>query len=126
MSSATAAGRSGPDRRWWVLIGACSGLTVLMLDSTVINLALPVLRQDLDASTTELQWIPNAYLLTIAAVVVTAGRLGDLIGRRRAFLIGMALFGAGAVLGGLAPSPEVVILARVVMGAGAAFVLPLR
>ena len=97
----------------------------LMLDSTVVNLALPVLREDLDASTTELQWIPNAYLLVIAAFVVTAGRLGDLFGRRRAFLAGLVLFGAGAVMGGLAEGPEAVIAARAVMGAGAAFLLPL-
>jgi EmrB/QacA subfamily drug resistance transporter len=97
----------------------------LMLDSTVVNVALPVLREDLDASTTELQWIPNAYLLVIAALVVTAGRIGDLIGRRRAFLAGLVLFGVGAVMGGLAEGPETVIAARAVMGAGAAFLLPL-
>lgn len=112
-------------RRWRVLAGACCGLMALMLDSTVVNLALPVLRQDLDASTSDLQWIPNAYLLVIAAFVVTAGRLGDLVGRRRAFLGGLILFGAGAVLGGLATSPGTLIVARAIMGAGAAFLLPL-
>ena len=80
---------SATERPWWVLAGACGGLAVLMLDSTVVNLALPVLRRDLDASTAQLQWIPNAYLLVIAALVVTAGRLGDIIGRRRAFLFGL-------------------------------------
>jgi EmrB/QacA subfamily drug resistance transporter len=114
-----------PARRWWVLAGACCGLTVLMLDSTVVNLALPVLRRDLDASTTELQWIPNAYLLVIASLVVTAGRLGDIVGRRRVFLAGMAIFGIGSALGGTAQSPEMVIAARAVMGVGAACVLPL-
>lgn len=116
---------TGTDRRWWVLAGACAGLTVLMLDSTVINLALPELQKDLDASTTELQWIPNAYLLTIAAFVVTGGRLGDLLGRRRVFLVGLALFGVGSIFGGVSSSAEMVIGARVVQGLGAALVLPL-
>ncbi len=114
-----------PDRRWWVLAGACCGLMVLMLDSTVVNVALPVLRRDLDASTTELQWIPNAYLLVIASLVVTAGRLGDIVGRRRIFLFGLATFGIGSVFGGLAQGPEMVIAARAVMGVGAACTLPL-
>jgi len=112
-------------RRWWVLAGACGGLMVLMLDSTVVNLALPALRQDLDASSTQLQWIPNAYLLVIAALVVTAGRIGDIVGRRRAFLGGLLLFGGGSALGGFAQSADAVIAARAVMGAGAAFILPL-
>jgi EmrB/QacA subfamily drug resistance transporter len=115
----------GSDRRWWVLAGACCGLTVLMLDSTVVNVALPVLRRDLDATTTEISWIPNAYLLVIAALVVTAGRLGDILGRRRVFLFGLATFGVGSVLGGAAQSPEMVIFARAVMGVGAACTLPL-
>ena len=78
---------------WWVLIGACTGLFVLMLDSTVVTLALPAIRDDLDASLDGLQWIQNAYLLTLTATVVTAGRLGDIRGRRRVFVIGMAIFG---------------------------------
>ena len=116
---------AGSDRRWWVLAGACCGLMVLMLDSTVVNVALPVLRRDLDASTTEVQWIPNAYLLVVATLVVTAGRLGDIVGRRRVFLFGLVTFGAGSALGGLAQSPEMVIGARAVMGVGAACTLPL-
>jgi EmrB/QacA subfamily drug resistance transporter len=117
-------GRGG-DRRWWVLAGACCGLTVLMLDSTVVNVALPVLRRDLDATTVELGWIPNAYLLVLAALVVTMGRLGDILGRRRVFLVGLTTFGLGSILGGAAQSPEMVIAARAVMGVGAACTLPL-
>lgn len=98
---------------------------VLMLDSTVVNVALPVLRRDLDASTSELQWIPNAYLLVVASLVVTAGRLGDIAGRRRIFLFGMIAFGVGSAIGGLAQSPVMVIAARAIMGVGAACVLPL-
>lgn len=127
MSSGVAGegGAQASDRRWWVLIGSCTGLMVLMLDSTIVNLALPELRRSLDASTAEVQWVVNAYLLTIAAMVVTAGRLGDIYGRRRVFLAGMVLFGAGAVIGGAAGSAEVVIAARVVQGLGAAALLPL-
>ena len=72
-----------------MLVGACTGLFVLMLDSTVVTLALPAIHDDLDASLDGLQWIQNAYLLTLAATVVTAGRLGDIRGRRRVFLAGM-------------------------------------
>jgi EmrB/QacA subfamily drug resistance transporter len=101
------------------------GLFVLMLDSTVVALALPSIHHDLDASRSELQWILNGYLLVIAALVVTAGRLGDIFGRRRIFSIGLGLFGAGSVLAGAAWSPESVIGGRLVQGAGAAATLPL-
>jgi EmrB/QacA subfamily drug resistance transporter len=101
------------------------GLFVLMLDSTVVALALPSIHHDLDASRSELQWILNGYLLVIAALVVTGGRLGDIFGRRRIFSIGLALFGAGSVLAGAAWSPESVIGGRLVQGAGAAATLPL-
>jgi EmrB/QacA subfamily drug resistance transporter len=101
------------------------GLFVLMLDSTVVALALPSIHHDLDASRSELQWILNGYLLVIAALVVTGGRLGDIFGRRRIFSIGLGLFGAGSVLAGAAWSPESVIGGRLVQGAGAAATLPL-
>ena len=110
---------------WWVLIGSCTGLFVLMLDSTVVTLALPAIHRDLHASTDGLQWVQNAYLLTIAATVVAAGRLGDIRGRQRIFLIGMAAFAAGSVLGGAAGSEEVLIAARVVQGVGGAALLSL-
>ena len=71
------------NRRWWTLIGACSGLFILMLDSTVVALALSAIRADLGASAEALQWVMNGYLLTIAVLVVTAGRLGDMFGRKR-------------------------------------------
>ncbi len=110
---------------WWVLIGSCTGLFVLMLDSTVVTLALPAIRSDLDASLDSLQWIQNAYLLTLTAAVVTAGRLGDLRGRRRVFVIGMAIFAAGSVLAGAAGSAGVLIAARVIQGIGGAALLSL-
>jgi EmrB/QacA subfamily drug resistance transporter len=113
------------NRRWWVLGGSCLGLFVLMLDSTVINLALPAMQDDLAASTSSLQWVPNAYLLTIAALVVTGGRLGDIFGRRRLFEIGLALFAAGSVVGALAGTIETLVAGRIIQGIGAASLLPL-
>lgn len=73
-------------RPWWTLAGACTGLFILMLDSTVVALALPSIRHDVGASATGLQWVMNGYLLAITALVVTAGRLGDIFGRKRLFL----------------------------------------
>jgi EmrB/QacA subfamily drug resistance transporter len=113
------------NRKWWTLAGACAGLFVLMLDSTVVALALPAIRHDVDASAEGLQWVMNGYLLTIAVLVVTAGRLGDMFGRRRVFVTGMALFAVGSVVSGAAGSQEALILGRVLQGAGAAPMLPL-
>jgi EmrB/QacA subfamily drug resistance transporter len=113
------------NRRWWTLIGACSGLFILMLDSTVVALALSSIRVDLGASAEALQWVMNGYLLTIAVLVVTAGRLGDMFGRKRVFLVGMALFAAGSVLSGAAQDAPMLIGGRVLQGVGAAPVLSL-
>ncbi len=113
------------NRKWWTLAGACAGLFVLMLDSTVVALALPAIRHDVDASAEGLQWVMNGYLLTIAVLVVTAGRLGDMFGRKRVFLIGMALFAVGSVVSGAAGDQDMLILGRILQGAGAAPMLPL-
>jgi EmrB/QacA subfamily drug resistance transporter len=113
------------NRKWWVLIGTSAGLFLLMLDSTVVALALPSIQANLDSSDEQLQWVLNAYLLVIAALVVTAGRFGDLFGRRRVFLVGFTVFGAGSILAASAWSSDVLILARVVMAVGAASMLPL-
>ena len=113
------------NRKWWTLAGACAGLFVLMLDSTVVALALPAIRHDVDASAEGLQWVMNGYLLTIAVLVVTAGRLGDMFGRKRVFLAGMALFAAGSVVSGAAADQDMLILGRVLQGVGAAPMLPL-
>ena len=104
-------------------MGACAGLFLLMLDSTVVTLALPTIQRDLDASSTELQWVLNGYLLTIAVLTVTAGRLGDMFGRRALFVIGLAVFAAGSVLSALSWSPEAMVAGRVVQGAGGAALL---
>ena len=105
-------------RRWWVLTGACFGLFILMLDSTIVNLALPDMQHDLGASAAELQWVVNAYLLVMAAATVTMGRLGDLLGRKRVFQTGMLVFIAGSIVAATAPNPFVLVLGRLVQGLG--------
>jgi EmrB/QacA subfamily drug resistance transporter len=118
-------GLTEENRRWWTLTGTCMGLFVLMLDSTVINVALPDIARALDATTAGLQWVVNAYLLVLAAFVVSAGRLGDILGRRLVFLIGMATFAAGCVVAATANTEEVLVAGRVLMGLGGAALLGL-
>ena len=108
-----------------MLVGTCLGLFILMLDSTVVALALPTIEKELHASADNVQWVLNGYLLVLSVLVVTAGRLGDIYGRRRVFLIGMAVFGAGSVLAALASDDAVLVAARVVQGAGGAAMLSL-
>ena len=96
-----------------------------MLDSTVVALALPSIRHDVGATSAGLQWIMNGYLLAITALVVTAGRLGDMFGRKRLFLAGMCVFALGSVLSGAADDELTLIAGRVLQGAGAAPMLPL-
>ena len=112
-------------RPWWTLAGACTGLFILMLDSTVVALALPSIRHDVGASAAGLQWVMNGYLLAITALVVTAGRLGDIFGRKRLFLVGLVLFALGSVLSGAADDELTLICGRVLQGVGAAPMLPL-
>jgi EmrB/QacA subfamily drug resistance transporter len=113
------------NRRWFCLVGTCMGLFVLMLDSTVINVALPAIARDLDATTAGLQWVMNAYLLVLAAFVVSAGRVGDIVGRRRVFLIGMTTFAAGSAVAAISESEEMLVAARVLQGLGGAALLGL-
>jgi EmrB/QacA subfamily drug resistance transporter len=112
-------------RRWWILTGAASGLFILMLDSTTLPLALSSIRLELGASSSGLQWVQNVYLLTLAALVIPLGRLGDVLGRKRVFQAGMLAFLAGAVVSATADSVAGLIGGRVLQGAGAAAVLAL-
>ena len=113
------------NRAWWVLIGSCLGLFILMLDSTIVSLALPDIRRELEMSSAGLQWVMNGYLLTIAVLVVTAGRLGDMIGRKRVFVTGMAIFAAGSIVSATAQSDTAIIIGRVVQGCGGAALISL-
>jgi EmrB/QacA subfamily drug resistance transporter len=116
---------SESNRQWWVLVGTCLGLFILMLDSTVVALALPTIENDLGATRDNVQWVLNGYLLTISVAVVTAGRLGDIVGRRLVFLVGMAVFAAGSIVAALADDDMVLVAARVIQGIGGAAMLSL-
>jgi EmrB/QacA subfamily drug resistance transporter len=112
-------------RKWWTLAGTCAGLFLLMLDSTVVALALPSIRHDVDATSSGLQWVMNGYLLAITVFVVTAGRLGDMFGRKRLFIAGMVVFALGSVVSATAAGEHALIAGRILQGVGAAPMLPL-
>jgi EmrB/QacA subfamily drug resistance transporter len=112
------------NRRWWTLGAMCFALFMIMLDNTVVNVALPSIQRGLRASTSSLEWTVNAYTLTFAVLLVTAGRLGDLFGRRRGFLVGVVVFGAASFMIGLARSDVWLVAFRAVQGAGAGFMMP--
>ncbi|QWC86273.1 MFS transporter [Nocardioidaceae bacterium] len=108
----------------WVLAAASLGTGLAFLDQTVVNVALPTLGEDLGASTSQLQWVVNAYLLTLASLVLAGGSLGDRFGRRRVFTIGTVWFAVASLACALAPSPVVLIAARALQGIGAALLVP--
>ena len=111
-------------RRWWTLAVLCLSLLVMGLDNTILNVALPTLQRDLDASSSQLQWIVDVYMLLFAGVLLTAGSLGDRFGRKRALTLGLIVFGLGSLGSALATSPELLIAMRAVMGIGGAFIMP--
>jgi EmrB/QacA subfamily drug resistance transporter len=113
---------SGPGR--WILTIAVLGSGIAFLDGTVVNVALPAIGEDLDASTSQLQWMLNGYLLTLASLILLGGSLGDRIGRRRIFVIGTAWFTVASLLCAVAPSAEALILARLLQGIGGALLTP--
>jgi EmrB/QacA subfamily drug resistance transporter len=102
----------------------CLSLLLVVLDNTILNVALPTLVDELDASTSDLQWIVDSYVLVFAGLLLTAGSLGDRYGRRRSLFAGMSIFGIGSVLAALSPTSASLIAARAFMGIGAAFVMP--
>jgi EmrB/QacA subfamily drug resistance transporter len=109
-------------RRWLALILLCGGSLMIVLDTTIVNVALPSIRQSLGFSETSLAWVVNAYLLTFGGFLLLGGRLGDIYGHRRLFLIGIALFTASSLACGLANTQHVLIAARAVQGLGGAIV----
>ena len=109
-------------KRWLALIVLCLGDLMIVLDSTIVNVALPSIREDLGFSETSLAWVVNAYLLTFGGFLLLGGRLGDLFGHRRLFLIGIAAFTAASLACGLATSQEMLVVARAVQGLGGAVV----
>jgi EmrB/QacA subfamily drug resistance transporter len=107
-------------RKWWTLITVSVATFMLLLDITVVNTALPSIEQDLGASFTELQWVIDAYALSLAALVLTAGSLADRLGRRRVFVAGLGIFSIASLLCGLAPDPTFLDLSRALQGVGGA------
>jgi EmrB/QacA subfamily drug resistance transporter len=115
---------SESNRRWWTLGAMCFALAMIMLDNTVVNVALPSIQRDFAASLSALEWTINAYTLTFAVLLVTGGRLGDIFGRRRVFLIGVAIFALASATIGLAPTDGWLVTSRAVQGVGAALMMP--
>jgi MFS family permease len=110
---------SDDNRRWWTLAAMCFALFMIMLDNTVVNVALPSIQKDFGASLSALEWTVNGYTLTFAVLLVTGGRLGDIFGRRRMFLFGVVVFALASATLGFAPSEGWLVASRVVQGVGA-------
>ena len=108
------------ERKWWTLIVVCVGTFMLLLDITIVNVALPTIASDLHASFSEIQWVIDAYALTLASLLLTAGTLADLLGRRLMFAIGLGLFSFASLLCALSPSATFLIFARAFQGIGGA------
>ncbi|MGA2928015.1 MAG: MFS transporter [Solirubrobacteraceae bacterium] len=108
------------DRKWWTLIVVCVGTFMLMIDITIVNVALPTIATDLHASFSDIQWVIDAYSLTLASVLLTTGSLADLLGRRLVFAAGLGLFACTSLLCALSPSALFLILARAGQGIGGA------
>jgi EmrB/QacA subfamily drug resistance transporter len=107
-------------RRWMALIVLCVGMLMIILDSTIVNVALPSIQEDLGFSQSSLAWVVNAYLIAFGGLLLLAGRVGDLIGRRIVFLVGLAVFTTASLVCGLAQSQEVLVGARFIQGVGGA------
>src|SRR5271166_5695018 len=114
----------GHPRRRQILLVLCFSLLIGVIDNTVLNTALPTLARSLHAGTSSLQWITDAYTLCFAALLIPAGALGDRFGRRRALVGGLIVFALGSLAAAFAPNPGVLVTDRVLMGLGAAFVMP--
>jgi EmrB/QacA subfamily drug resistance transporter len=112
------------NRKWWTLGALCFALFMIMLDNTVVNVALPAIQSDLGISRSELEWTVAVYALTFASLLLTGGKLGDLLGRRKIFLVGIAIFTLSSLLCGLSSSAPELIAARAVQGLGAALMMP--
>ncbi|QPP09098.1 MFS transporter [Streptomyces bathyalis] len=119
-----AAASGTPVRLWVVVLAACAGQFLVVLDVSVVNVALPSMRTDLGLDAAGLQWVLNGYTLAFAGLMLLGGRAADIYGRKRTFLVGLALFTAASLLGGLAQQPWHLLAARIVQGTGAAVLAP--
>jgi EmrB/QacA subfamily drug resistance transporter len=111
-------------RRWWTLLVLCLSLALIGLDNTILNVALPTLGRDLEASTSQLQWIVDSYVLVFAGLLLCVGSLGDRFGRKRVLQLGLVVFLVGSVLSSCAGSADALIATRALMGLGAAAIMP--
>jgi EmrB/QacA subfamily drug resistance transporter len=111
-------------QRWWILGLMCLSLLVIIVDNSILNVAIPTLVRDLDASNSQLQWIVDSYTLVFAGLLLTAGSLGDRFGRRGALQFGMTVFGLGSLASALVDTPNQLIFTRGLMGIGGAFIMP--
>ena len=112
------------NKKWWTLAAVAFGLFMIMLDNTIVNVALPSIERDLHMSISSLEWIVTAYALTFAALLITGGKLGDYYGRRRMFILGLAIFTLSSLACGFAPNAGFLIGMRAVQGAGSALMNP--
>jgi EmrB/QacA subfamily drug resistance transporter len=112
------------NRKWWTLVAVAVGLFMIMLDNTVVNVALPSIQQDLGIGISELEWVVNAYALTFGVLLLTGGKLADLLGRRAIFIAGLLVFTGASLWCGLAGGAASLIAARTVQGIGAALMNP--
>ena len=108
------------ERKWWTLIAVCTAIFMLLLDITVVNVALPDIQRSLHSSFSDLQWVVDAYSLTLAAFLLTAGVVGDIYGRREVFAIGLAVFSIASLVCGLSTTSLMLNLSRAVQGVGGA------
>jgi len=112
------------NRKWWTLGAMCFALFMVMLDNTVVNVALPSIQRDLHAEISALEWVVNGYTLTFAVLIATGGRLGDIFGRRLMFLAGVIIFAVTSATAGIAQDPAMLIGSRAIQGIGAALMMP--
>src|ERR671939_246950 len=123
-SKAEREGRLNDRRRWLALLLVCAAQLMIVLDGTIVNVALPAIQGSLGFSSAGLSWVVNAYLLTFGGFLLLGGRAGDLFGRRRVFALGLALFTLASLFCGLAGSPALLVAARAVQGLGGAIIAP--
>ena len=112
------------ERRWLILAVLCFSLLVIVLDNSILNVAIPTIVRDLDATNSQLQWMVDSYTLVFAGLLLTAGRLGDRFGRRGALQFGLVVFGLGSLASAFADSAGQLIATRAFMGIGGAFIMP--
>ena len=124
MAGEAVAGTRAPANRWVVLVLVCFAQFMVVLDATVVNVALPSIQKDLGLSEANLQWIINAYTLVFGGFLLLGGRAGDLLGRKRLFLFGLVVFTVASLLNGLAQTSGMLIGCRALQGLGAAFISP--